>query len=412
MKARIYHFRHGGAVLLLSFLAACQHDELPSTPPAGDATVITFNSPYTVDTRSAAMRYGSFQQGDKVGVLGFCMAENNGTDYSTSDWNTKKPFCRPDVFYNQMLEYDGAGWWDYSWTSGTFDGSGPVGGKLHPWSKNPDDTFAFFAYYPYADVNNSNGEGTIRIDDVEMGEIKLSSSSTAGDPKITYTMPHTGHLLSSDNKWWEVPDLMLAYKIDHLKRDGSVSLNFRHLFCAFQFRINNYNSYPVTISDLYVSGGTTDGDGFYKSVSVTGQESDYTVGTDRYIGEFKLLGGATDEGVVCPPAQEDGTPTTVEVTSQNEENGHKDEVITLLFIPDAQGKLTSDGNRSLNLTLRARSEHGEIDARDISMNLAESAFQPGVRSIFNINIVGNNFTLLIRTEGSWEDDGDSDIVFE
>ena len=68
-----YLFFVAGAFIALS---ACQQDESLTQRPQGDASVITFNSPYTVDSRSDAMRSGSFKTGDKVGVLGYCIASN------------------------------------------------------------------------------------------------------------------------------------------------------------------------------------------------------------------------------------------------------------------------------------------------------------------------------------------------
>ena len=390
-------------------LSSCQQDESLTQRPQGDASVITFNSPYTVDSRSDAMRSGSFKTGDKVGVLGYCKASNQGTDYSTSPWDTKKPFSTPDVFYNQELTYSGTGSWDYSW-SGTFDGEGPVG-KLHPWSQNENDTFSFFAYYPYAE------NGTITIDGINMGEIELSASNHRGDPTITYTMPFSGGNATSQSDWRRIPDFMLAYKTNHKRRDGSVNLNFRHLFCAFEFEINNYNEFPVIVSDLYVRGGNRETqEGFYKSVTVVGQESGYSVGNDVYIGEFQLIGGASTDGIRCEAAQWNAdktelTPTTMFVTVDHTAQG---EPISLLFIPNEYGKITNDNNESVELEVRitAADDSGFDFERVAPMNLETSTFQPGVRSIFSINIIGNDFYIQMRSDGSWEDEGDSDIVFE
>lgn len=417
--ARFIRISLGGA--LLGVLAACQPDNLLPSQPQGDATVITFHSPYTVDTRSAAMRNGSFKQGDKVGVLGFCKATNNGNDVSTSPWDTKKPFCTPDVFYNQPLTYNGTGAWTYEW-AGDFDGKGPVG-DLHPWSQNPDDTFSFFAYYPYADLSNG---GKIHIDGWEeheengLGIIKLSEGNHRGDPTITYTMPHSlGSSYTSACQWWVVPDFMLAYTTDHKKSDGSVRLEFRHLFCAFAFEINNYNTEPVTLETLYIGGGNDNrSSGFYRSVTVTGQESGYSVDkNDIYIGRFQLVGsdGGNEhilQSFACPAAETDAdgeviAPSTVSIDYNNEP-------IDLLFIPDQDGKLTADGNQSLYIRLQLKTESGTQigDGDNRVMNLGNQSFLPGTRSIFSINVIGNDFYVQMRSDGQWDDGGDSDIVFE
>lgn len=398
---------------LLFLLGACSQEELPQTPsPDYAAGVITFQSPYTV-TRSAALRRGTFQPGDRVGVLGYCKASNkvNGVDidYSTSDWNTKKVFSTPDVFYNQMLEYTEDGLWTYLW-SGKFDGLEQVG-NLHPWSSNEDDTFSFFAYYPYAEkeeITDSSGNA--------MGTITLSGKDATGDPTITYVMPHNDvDDLNSAKKWWVVPDLMLAYKTDHKKEDGSVKLNFRHLFCAFEFEVNNYNQEEVIVEDLYFSGGKFEGKtiiaGFYKSVTVTGQQNGYSVDENNlYGGRFKIVGRKDDEdkhiltNLSCPGAQDSGQPTTTSIA-------YDGSPISLLFIPDERGMLTTDANKSLSMDITLTIGDKEVERKGI-MNLGNQSFQPGVRSIFSINVIGNDIYVQMRSDGTWENDGDSDITFE
>lgn len=398
---------------LLFLLGACSQEELPQTPSPDYATgVITFQSPYIV-TRSAALRSGTFQPGDSVGVLGYCKASNtvNGVeiDYSTSDWNTKKVFSKPDVFYNQKLTYTDDGLWTYSW-SGTFDGSGPVG-ELHPWSSNEDDTFSFFAYYPYAEngkITDSSGNA--------MGTIALSREDATGDPTITYEMPHgVGSSITSTKNWWVVPDFMLAYKVDHKKEDGSVKLNFRHLFCAFEFEVNNYNQEEVIVKDLYFSGGEFEGKtiiaGFYKSVTVTGQQNGYSVNENNlYGGRFKIVGSKEGEDehilvdLTCPGAQDSGQPATTSID-------YEGSPISLLFIPDERGMLTTDANESFSMDITLTIGDKEVERKGI-MNLGNQSFQPGVRSIFSINVIGNDIYVQMRSDGTWENDGDSDITFE
>lgn len=401
---------------LLFLLGACSQEELPQTPsPDYAAGVITFQSPYTV-TRSAALRRGTFQPGDRVGVLGYCKASNkvNGVDidYSTSDWNTKKVFSTPDVFYNQMLKYTDDGLWTYSW-SGTFDDQEAVD-ELHPWSSNEDDTFSFFAYYPYAEkgeITDSSGNA--------MGTITLSDEDVTGDPTITYVMPHNDvDDLNSAKKWWVVPDLMLAYKTDHKKEDGSVKLNFRHLFCAFEFEVNNYNASEVRVEDLYLRGGKlndsgTIEEGFYREVTVTGQQSGYDINTENlYVGRFKIVGRDPDKkddehilvDLTCPGAQDSGQPTTTSID-------YDESPISLLFIPDERGMLTTDDNESLSMDITLTIGDKTVERKGI-MNLGNQSFQPGVRSIFSINVIGNDIYVQMRSDGTWENDGDSDITFE
>lgn len=379
---------------------ACTQDELPAGTGTFDGGIV-FTSPYTL-TRSDAMRYGSFRAGDQVGVLGYCKAENQGRDNSGSSWEAKKDFCKPEVFYNQPLTYTDKGLWEYSWT-----GSNNVNG-LRPWhepgvdANGLDYTYSFFAYYPYAEKGTINGG---------KGTITLSGSTATGDPQITYTMPFTSQYVGNTLDWTKVPDLMLAYTTDHGKADGTVKLDFRHLFCAFEFKVNNYTTEDVTISALTVSGSQ-----FYRSVKVNGRETGYDVGTDRYSGTFDVLSTYTgNQGFTCPAGKKitdtEGqvvgiTPATVSITTDGTATAEGDPV-ALLFIPDANGKLTENNHEDLTLNIT-------VDGieQNRTMILTEATFKAGVRSVFNINIVGNDIYLQLESDGSWDDGGDSDITFE
>lgn len=379
---------------------ACTQDELPAGTGTFDGGIV-FTSPYTL-TRSDAMRYGSFRAGDQVGVLGYCKATNQGRDNSGSPWEAKKDFCKPEVFYNQPLTYTDKGLWEYNWT-----GSSNISG-LHPWyepgvdDNGLDYTYSFFAYYPYAENGTINGG---------KGTITLSGSTATGDPHITYTMPFSSNDVGTTLDWTKVPDLMLAYTTDHGKADGTVKLDFRHLFCAFEFKVNNYTTEDVTISALTVSGSQ-----FYRSVKVNGRETGYDVGTDRYSGTFDVLSTYTgNQGFTCPAGKKitdtEGqvvgiTPATVSITTDGTDTADGDPV-ALLFIPDANGKLTANDHNDLTLNITV----DDIE-QNRTMILTEATFKAGVRSVFNINIVGNDIYLQLESDGSWDDGGDSDITFE
>lgn len=382
---------------------ACTQDELPGGTGTFDGGIV-FTSPYTL-TRSDAMRYGSFREGDKVGVLGYCKATNQGRDNSGSSWEAKKDFCKPEVFYNEPLTYIGKGLWKYDW-----NGSENVNG-LRPWyepgvdDNGLDYTYSFFAYYPYAESGTINGG---------KGTIALSGSTATGDPHITYTMPfRSNNSATTPLDWTTVPDLMLAYTTDHGKADGTVKLDFRHLFCAFEFKVNNYTTDEVKISELTVSGSQ-----FYRSVTVNGRQTGYDVGTgtDRYSGTFDVLSTYTGQGFTCPAGTEIKdtetqevigiTPATVSITTDGTDTAEGDPV-ALLFIPDANGKLTANDHNDLTLNITV----DDIEQKR-TMILTEATFKAGVRSVFNINIVGNDIYLQLESDGSWDDGGDSDITFE
>ena len=386
-------------------LGACQQEET-GAPASGYSTeAIAFTSPYM--SRSAQMR-DQFESNDEVGVVGYCRVVGQ-EDYSTSPWDTKKALATPDMFYNEKLTYTEEGLWTYS--SHRDQETNTVEDGLCPWYANEAYTYTFFAYYPYAEeltshVNVTVGEKTYDCLSGNIsggkGTIALSSDKTLGDPIIRYTMPHTGTANTSPLNWKSVPDFMLSYKVDHLKRDGAVSLNFRHLLCAFEFEVNNFNPAAVTINNLQFRG-----EDFYKSVIVVGQESGYSVGSDRYSGYFNIISGGASS-IEIPAAivtGEDVTPSTVKLTA--DEAG---ELIDLLFITDAQGKITSG---DCGIMINATMEGQTIGTGNRYMGIdSEMSFQAGVKSIFSINIVGNDFILQIRSDDYWEDGSDSDIRFE
>ena len=386
-------YKYIGLLLLAGLAAACQKDSWKSAGDNYSTEAILFTSPYTV-TRSTEMRYGDFDDGDQVGVLGYCPAsDSHGEDVSFEDWENKKMWATPDVFYNQPLMYRGRGTWDYSW-----NGIGHIGG-LHPWYENEDYTYAFFAYYPYAEVQASywggESEGTILGEGGrEMGTIELSGANEKGDPTITYTLPHEGEDTRSELALNVVPDFMLAYNTEnHTRSDGAVSLNFRHMLCAFEFEVNNYNTYSVTINSLRFTGKN-----FYKSFTITGQEQNYTPNSDRYSGYFNLLPGGA---ITCKAAtsDEDGN-----ITPSNVKVGGSDP-IDLLFIPDADGKITA-GTCSVSVQMAGGSTERTQNLKD------GMSFRPGTRSIFSINIVGDNFVIQVRADNTWSDGGDSNIYFD
>ena len=66
-----------------------------------------------------------------------------------------------------------------------------------------------------------------------------------------------------------------------------------------------------------------------------------------------------------------------------------------------------DNNGTCTVTVNVRKK------REATMDMkAQKTFTPGTRNIFSINLVGNNLILQLRPTSQWEDDGDSEIVFE
>ena len=388
-------YKYIGLLLLAGLAAACQKETVAPAGAGYSTEAILFTTPYTV-SKSAAMRDGVFYEGDKVGVLGYSKvtytANGVEVDASTSLWDAKKEWAKPEVFYNQELTYKGNGVLSYN-----YSGDNAVG-TLRGWYNEPDYTYAFFAYYPYVNVNSYYNPGTITAEDgrTSMGTIRLSDEDDTGAPTFTYTMPHEGGDTDVSLDLDVVPDVMLAYTVNHRHSDGAVALNFRHMLCAFEFEVNNYNTYPVTINSLQFSG-----EDFYKSFTITGQEQDYTPNDgERYSGYFNLL---PNWAITCEAAtDEDGN-----ITPSNVKVGGSDP-IDLLFILDADGKITENAcTVTVNMTAEG------VEQNQTTQNLEDNmSFAPGTRSIFSINIIGNNFLIQVRTLENWSDGGDSNIYFD
>lgn len=374
-------------------LVACQQEEVALTP-AKPGKGIIFTSDYVVS--KASQTRTSFREGDMVGVLGYCWDTDNGN--LATEWDTKKTGCLPEVFHNQQLTFGSGGVWSYTWD----DSNNPMGltavGDLQPWVDDDASKYTFFAYYPYAQVSGySSGRhsGTIRIDGKGMGEISLpgtDGNANHGDPEISYTMPHTGYNTSAPLDWKAVPDLMVASKINHTPGEGTVNLNFEHLLCAMEFRVNNYTS-----EDIVLTGLSLRGENFYRDISKKGTD-DYTVGTSTYDGTFDLLAG---NPLTCPAARETEGQTPPIQTPVADADG----TIHLLFIADRDGKITYNGSCSIVITQQGQS------ARTMTI-AANTHFQAGVRNIFSINYIGNDVVLQVSHSDLWEEGGDSNIVFE
>ena len=141
----------------------------------------------------------SFYDGDAIGVFGYYLGES-GTVAGTN----------PNFMYNQIVTR-GAGEdavWDYS--------------PKKYWSKNPDDKFAFFAYYPHSTLYNP----------VLEPDITWSANNTNGAPTLTYTAPE----ISSGSK----VDFLYA-KVENTRKgfsDDKVSFNFRHMLAKVQFKFD------------------------------------------------------------------------------------------------------------------------------------------------------------------------------
>ena len=151
----------------------------------------------------------------------------------------------------------------------------------------------------------------------------------------------------------------------------------------------------MEISSLEFSGTN-----FYKSFTITGRAQNYTLNSDRYSGSFSLV----SETITCDAAKTENGIVTEPYNKKITVSPDSEDPIDLLFIPDGEGKITA-GACTITLT----TSKGGGRWQDIKEGMS---FQPGTRSIFSINIIGNNFVIQVRTLDEWSDGGDSDIYFD
>ena len=127
-----------------------------------------------------------------IGTFGYYTGQSNWTDASL-----------PELMFNQRLYRDGTQW--------EYDGV-PVS-----WNGNAaSDLFSFYAYAPYATVDN--------------GIVVNGNSSTGGIPSLTYTVP-------ADVT--KQPDLLVAVpRVDIVKpASGCVSLTMEHALTTIGFQV-------------------------------------------------------------------------------------------------------------------------------------------------------------------------------
>lgn len=320
---------------------------------------------------------GEFPENATVGVLGYCLTENNNG--GQIEWNTKKTGCYPFLYdeNNELLQglkltknIDGG--WNYA--------------PLKMWYENDDDYFySFFAYSPCDPVYF-----TIST----IGYVSGSDISSYKDaPVATFTLPFDDNSESLDR--CRLRDAMLANNIDHRSIDGNVGFQFYHMTAGLRFRINNYNQkLPVTISEITLKGS------FNKQMTIESQ-TDYEI-SGEYTGKFSIL----------------DAPMIIPGNTQNQfvvEDDGVSKVSLLLIanlIEDAGTQrpiIGTPSNPIPKLTITYQTGDGIAVTR--TFDLPTMNYRNGIMHNISFNFLGNSLTLS-ATETEWDAEYISDIVFE
>lgn len=321
---------------------------------------------------------GEFPENSTVGVLGYCLTENNNG--GQVEWSTKKTGCYPFLYDENSELLQGLklsksidGGWNYA--------------PLKMWYENDDDYFySFFAYSPcdpgYFTIS------TIGYVASEQGGITQYKDA----PVATFTLPFDENQ-QPDRKL--LRDAMLANNIDHRSVDGNVGFQFYHMTAGLRFRINNYNqNQPVTISEMTLKGS------FNKQMTIESQ-TDYEI-SGEYTGAFTIL----------------DAPMVIQENTQNkfvvEDDGSSKVSLLLIanLIEEAGTQrpiIGTPGNSVPELTITYQTGDGTAVTR--TFDLPTMNYRNGIMHNISFNFLGNSLTLS-ATETEWDAEYVSDIVFE
>ena len=99
---------------------------------------------------------------------------------------------------------------------------------------------------------------------------------------------------------------MIAANFNHCQADGKVDMTFRHLLTGFRFRINNYDTDPLRIESLRLTGR------FYRSSNFSFPTEAVTqttpeLASNQYNGNFSFVSAADNFEVAGGSAKLLGT---------------------------------------------------------------------------------------------------------
>lgn len=221
-------------LFLLFLMVACE------TEPSMDGGAISFSADVDFVETRARVEGETFPDESSFGVLGYCLAFKSMTDKTTNassgtaDWNIKKIFCAPRLFYKQKVtKSDGN--WSYTPEQGSTTAlEEDENSGLLQWYANSDFKYTFFAYFPF-----TTGSGN------DNWNITPSAYDAIGEPSATFTI----------TDFVNVPDLMTASLVDTKKGDGNIKLKFQHHLTGLKMRFTNYNdATDVTITSISLNG--------------------------------------------------------------------------------------------------------------------------------------------------------------
>lgn len=394
------------AAAALTGCMACQHNELPDKHAQGQDDYIGFATPtVTVEADTRSITYNALPENAQFGVLGYCVPYRVGTtdrDYlgGPSDWGTKHSLCPPSVFYKQAVNVAN-GACSYTPLKHWYgDGTGLNGEAIDNTGTRPEDySYTFFAYYPYGDQYFTINSPT--------------TETTAGAPRITFTMPQTGTALTVPLDHSITPDAMFGVLYNRQKAQGNVTFNFSHMLTALGFEVNNFSEFQLQIHSITLSGR------FFKQITLDfstsgdGTLASYSFPQEYYVGHYTLYddNNGTNPLTLEPPSKEEDR-TTSGLLPKNA-NGEGEHILLIsgrepYFGPESEG----DNAVTVNITYT-------FDGYKKANYTRPTTFTPtpGTKYTAQLNFVGETFILqfVVDNNEEWENgetDDNGDAVFE
>lgn len=364
-------------ITIVSIFMTISCQKQPYSPDGTDAQsgVISFSS--CVNTKAPIIEDLNSQS---FGVYGFLFS-------NTTRWNTAKKKTAPNVFLNQLIENDNNGICSYTYTpiidanGNTLDYDTLISSQL-PWDLN--QSYSFFAYYPYSAFNQSNTSIVPSTHSYKEGDNLVYEY---GVPYIIYTLPEPVNGQVDPDR---LLDIMTARRIDYSATMGTeVRFTFDHRLFCIDIYGHNFTSETYSISNL--------------EMTISGiQYNKYKIYMDKddkeFISQPSAENWSTDHELKCSIIGDSGvslSPGAESTPLSRDKN--------IVLIPQNSSLSGVDG---LNVTIdftKSSIKDGEIVSTDYSLETTYNVdFKEGKKYSITINFTGTDVILVKGEAAAWE----------
>lgn len=378
----------------ISLLASCSSDNEPRIA-LSNGDYIVFGQPWiNLDAttgnfaENAETRATLLTAVNEFVVWGYCVPKNiSGSDDASrvsADWNDKSTDFTGTNDGGADLAYLAKA------IVNTTDPNNYNNGTLCKWNDTKDAQSSFIAIAP--------GNATY----------SMTKSSMAGKkgPRLNITLNRNA-TSSIDTKLdrTEQPDILVAAKFDHKKKDGQVTLSFFHIMTALRFRFHNHSKKDLIIKEMTFKGNfhrraiidfTTD------DPVVTVPDDDNAV--NSYAGTFTII----------------DSPQTITHGSEDYAGGDNPAILMLLPNPDGtidqDGKYVLGSEKSIDITYRFADDPEDMERTFTTPDNLTLHYlpQPNTLHTAHFNFIGDSFVLTFQAddEKNWENGSDNNFTIK